>query len=99
MFLAEAISATSLLKSAPSPQAPLDELQQSLDDDVLSRFYPACVDTLYGGYLAQFNADYRHGERSHEEPTVSQSHPPRQLTRLPCVIGLIPSTVALRGMA
>lgn len=37
----------------------LKELETSLKNDILKVWYPACLDTVYGGYLSDFTYDWR----------------------------------------
>ena len=51
----------------------LEELEASLNSDVLSKFYPACMDRPYGGFLSEFQYDWSYGDLDSEKLIVSQA--------------------------
>ncbi len=62
---------TGMLSSANADL--IEELETSLNDDVLSKFYPACKDEVYGGFFSNFGYDWSYGDLEARKMIVSQA--------------------------
>ena len=51
----------------------LEELEASLNNDVLSKFYPACKDMTYGGFFCEFEYDWSYGDLDANKVILSQA--------------------------
>ncbi|MDF1571957.1 MAG: AGE family epimerase/isomerase [Bacteroidales bacterium] len=50
-----------------------NELEQSLFEYIIAPWYPRCLDTVYGGYIADFEHDWEVSESSQEKSLVNQT--------------------------
>jgi cellobiose epimerase len=64
----------SAVPADPSGKSALaDQLEESLFQNILDRWYPLDIDTLYGGYISEFMRDWSPGGGSGEKALVQQA--------------------------
>ena len=50
-----------------------DELEESLFNDLINRWYPLNIDTVYGGFVSDFDADWKRSEGPQTKALVQQA--------------------------
>lgn len=55
------------------PKTLAAQMEESLIKDILDRWYPLDIDTVYGGYISEFKRDWTPGEGNGEKALVQQA--------------------------
>jgi mannobiose 2-epimerase len=55
------------------PAALAGQMEESLFEDILDRWYPLDIDTVYGGYISELKRDWTKGDGSGEKALVQQA--------------------------
>jgi len=67
-------AANSDIRPDPSgPKALATQMEESLFKDILDRWYPLDIDTVYGGYISEFKRDWTPGDGSGVKAIVQQA--------------------------